>query len=81
MENERRDALLNNMTTKWIEKNIINHSAKMDYIEAVKWIAFNDEPEDVVINSIAGYISTSLVADIFMVDRKQVAKDVRKFRS
>jgi len=38
------------------------------YRAAVRWIAGNDEPEDLDPESVAEYISTSLVADLFGKD-------------
>lgn len=50
------------------------------YRHAVQWIGDNDEPEDTDTESIAGYISTLLAADLFDVDPSRVANDVRKYR-
>jgi hypothetical protein len=54
---------------------------RASYREAVRWIAFNDEPSETDAESIEGYISTLLIADIFDVDPSKVAKDVLKERN
>lgn len=51
------------------------------YLTAVKWIAWNDEPEDRSAASIASYISTNLVADVFERTPRQVAEAVLRQRS
>jgi hypothetical protein len=56
------------------------------YRSAVAWIARNDNAYyDRPVNSaaeenVAGYISTCLVADLFGIDPKRVAKDVMRLR-
>jgi hypothetical protein len=46
------------------------------YRDGVEWVAFNDEPGDLAVEDVAGYLSTILVADLFGVDRRKVAADV-----
>jgi hypothetical protein len=53
---------------------------RASYREAVAWIAQNDEPEDGDADNVAGYISTTLVADIFGVDQERVGRDVVRYR-
>ncbi len=53
---------------------------RASYRAAVQWIAFNDEPGDKNLESIAGYISTLLVVDIFDVKADKVAKDILRQR-
>jgi hypothetical protein len=50
------------------------------YKAAIHWIALNDEPSDLNPDSIAEYISTLLVADLFGKPADKVAKDVAKVR-
>lgn len=54
---------------------------RASYREAVRWIAVNDEPTDTDSDSIAGYISTLLIADIFDVEPSKVANDVLRERN
>jgi hypothetical protein len=54
---------------------------RASYRKAVEWIALNDETavsEDV--DTIAGYISTLLAADLFDIEPERVAKDVLRYR-
>lgn len=53
---------------------------RASYREGVTWIALNDEPLDMDPDSIAGYISTILLADLFGVEAARVAKDVLRRR-
>lgn len=47
------------------------------YWEAVRWIAYNDNPgDDEPIEAIAGYLTTLLVADVFGEEPENVATDV-----
>ncbi len=46
------------------------------YRKGVEWIALNDEPEDLDPESVAGYISTSLLADLFGKDPLVVAQTI-----
>lgn len=54
---------------------------RASYREAVQWIAHNDESYDTDTDSIAGYISTLLIADIFDVEPSKVANDVLRERN
>lgn len=47
---------------------------------AVEWIARNDEPTDTNLESIKGYISTGLVADLFNKLPLRVAEDIKLIR-
>jgi hypothetical protein len=53
---------------------------RASYREAVAWIADNDEPGDHEVASIAGYISTLLVADLFRLPPVRVAADILRKR-
>ena len=53
---------------------------RASYRVGVYWIAINDEPLDGDPASVAGYISTLLLADLFGVDPQRVAKDVLRQR-
>lgn len=46
----------------------------------VAWIAGNDEPEDLNAESVAEYISTTLLADIFGLPAEGVGRDVVEYR-
>lgn len=50
------------------------------YRFAVSWIGNNDEPEDLDVENVSGYISTILVADIFEKDPLEVAEKIVKYR-
>lgn len=50
------------------------------YRAGVAWIALNDEPIDTDPESIAGYISTTLLADLFGVDPAKVGRDIARYR-
>ena len=51
------------------------------YRFGVAWIADNDEPADLDPCSVAGYISTLLLADLFSVKPERVAADVVRHRA
>lgn len=56
---------------------------RASYKEAVMWIGLNDEDgasERLDADTVAGYISTTLVADIFGVPSIQVAEAIVAFR-
>jgi hypothetical protein len=53
---------------------------RASYREGVSWIAMNDEPIDTDVESIAGYISTLLLADLFGKSPDDVAADIKKHR-
>jgi hypothetical protein len=50
------------------------------YRAGVAWIAVNDEPTDRDAESIAGYVSTLLLADLFEIEPARVAADVLRAR-
>lgn len=50
------------------------------YRWACEWIALNDEALDRDVDSISGYISVAIIADMWHKDTKDVAKDVLKAR-
>lgn len=50
------------------------------YRFGVAWIADNDEPEDRSAESVSGYVSTLLLADLFGKDALDVGKDVVRLR-
>lgn len=63
-----------------------NRMTRPSYRVGVEWIALNDNAgedrpgnEDAEEN-VAGYISTCLLADLFGVEPKRVAKDVMRMR-
>lgn len=47
---------------------------------AVAWIALNDEPGDLDVESVASFISTLLVADLFGVAPVVIARKIVKHR-
>lgn len=57
---------------------------RASYREAVHWIAVNDDGADGADRtneaSIAGYVTTLLIADIFGVEPERVARDVVRVR-
>ena len=53
---------------------------RASYREGVYWIARNDEPTEGDAATIAGLISTLLLADLFHVDPERVARDVLRER-
>lgn len=53
---------------------------RASYRMGVKWIAREDEPRDRDPETIAGYISTLLLADLFEIDPVRVAADVLRER-
>lgn len=56
---------------------------RASYKEAIAWIALNDDAageEAFDIESVKGYVTTCLVADIFGVDQNKVGKDIVKYR-
>jgi len=53
---------------------------RASYRIGVAWIAQNDEPLDRDPESIAEYISTQLLADLFGVEPARVAADVLRAR-
>lgn len=57
---------------------------RASYKRGVAWIALNDDvgSEDALrVETVADYISTSLLADLFGVDRLKVARDIVIYRS
>jgi hypothetical protein len=50
------------------------------YADAIEWVAYNDEPDDDDASSIAEYITTALVADVFGKDADAVAHDIARQR-
>lgn len=61
-----------------------NGTAKRaSYKFGVGWIALNDDPgshDALDVDSVAGYISTALLADLFGLDPERVARDIVKYR-
>jgi len=55
-------------------------SKRASYRVGVAWIALNDEPEDLDASNVAGYISTTLLADLFDKDPEKVGEDVVRYR-
>lgn len=53
---------------------------RASYRKGVEWIAWNDEPEDLDPESIAGFISTTLLADLFGKEADVVAADIVRHR-
>lgn len=53
---------------------------RASYRNGVDWIAMNDEPEDLDPDSVAGYISTLLLADLFGKPASEVAHDIIRVR-
>lgn len=57
---------------------------RASYRAAVQWIALNDSAGDddaLDVESVSGYITTALVADVFGVDATRVGKDVVRARA
>ena len=50
------------------------------YRAGVEWIALNDEPQEMDLEAISGYISTILLAVVFDKNIDKVAQDVLRFR-
>jgi hypothetical protein len=50
------------------------------YRYGVQWIADNDEPSELDLDAISGYISTLLLADMFGLDEPSVASDILDVR-
>lgn len=55
-------------------------SKRASYRQGIEFIAMNDEPTDLDAKSIAAYISTSLLADLFGKEPLKVAQDILKIR-
>jgi hypothetical protein len=53
---------------------------RASYREGVALVALNDEPTDMDPESVATYISTQLLADLFGVEPARVAKDILRIR-
>ena len=54
---------------------------RASYKEAVRWIAENDNSGNGDNeNQIEEYVTTALIADIFGIDAKKVAKDINRIR-
>jgi len=53
---------------------------RASYRKGIEWIASNDEPEELDVDSVSSYISTMLLADLFGKDPDEVAKAVVRFR-
>lgn len=51
------------------------------YREGVSWIANNDEPGEKSLESVAGQVSTLLLADLFDLRPEKVARDVLRERA
>lgn len=51
------------------------------YLQAVAWVALNDEPECLDVGEVSGFVSVALIADLFANgDTDAVARDVVKAR-
>ena len=53
---------------------------RASYRQGIDYIACNDEPEDMDPESVAGYISSSLLAFLFDVECERVGRDVVRLR-
>lgn len=53
---------------------------KRGYKFGVEWIALNDEPTATDPKTISGFISTSLLADLFGKKPETVARDILKYK-
>ena len=51
------------------------------YWFAIEWIAYEDEPLDTNLESVKGYISTNLVADLFDKSNLVVAENIISLRT
>lgn len=54
---------------------------RVNYRYAVAWVALNDEPTCTDTETIAGFISTLLVADLFGLEPFTVAADIVTYRN
>jgi hypothetical protein len=57
---------------------------RANYRDAIAWIACNDdagEPDALNLETVHGYISVCLIADLFGVERERVARDVVRYRN
>jgi hypothetical protein len=55
-------------------------SKSKKYVQAVTWIAHEDEPGELDRTVLSGSISVALVADLFKVHELDVAKDIITIR-
>lgn len=54
----------------------MTHRRRPLLTDAVEWIAMNDEPGDLDPKSVAGYISTALIADLFGTPADMLARRI-----
>lgn len=54
---------------------------RASYLAGCEWIALNDEPLDLDVENVAGYISTTLLADIFKRDPRDLAEKIVAIRN
>ena len=54
--------------------------ARASYRTGIAWIAWNDEPSDRDPESVEGYISTTLLADLFGKEPQEVAEAIVRYR-
>lgn len=50
------------------------------YRYGVMWVALNDEPLDESVDSVKGYVSTLLLADLYNKEPVKVAEDIVNYR-
>lgn len=53
---------------------------RASYRAGVAWIALNDEPDSLDPDDVAGYISTTLLADLFGKEPIEVGRAVVRYR-
>lgn len=53
---------------------------RASYRSAVAWIALNDEPGCRDTDTVSGFVSVVLTADLFAVEPQKVAADVVRYR-
>lgn len=54
--------------------------ARASYRYGIEWIALNDEEDVLDVEEVAGFISTSLLADLFGKDPVEVATAIVRYR-
>jgi hypothetical protein len=55
-------------------------AVRASYRFGVRWIAWNDEPEDLDPEVVATYATTALLADLFGKETREVAEAIVRFR-
>ena len=53
---------------------------RASYRHGIRWIAENDEPNDLDVETVAFYVSTLLLADLFGRDNYEIARAIVRER-